>query len=321
MNSKRIKQIIYFVISVFIFSFIASCDKDPVVSKSSFAFDTVITISIYDSSIKKDEKYALIDDAIRMCGDIEDKYSATKETSEIYLYNHFDAPLSADARKLLDKTEYFYKLSDGLFDCSIGSLIDLWNVKERRAVPSLEEISSAMNSEKKYLNFGAVIKGYASDKIKSYFLTKGVKSAIVNLGGNIICIGGKGGLSGFSIGIEEPFRKNSVIKVLDIIDRSVVTSGIYQRYFKEGNDDKIYSHIINPKTGYPVDNDLYSVTVVSDSSLLGDMLSTTILLMNPSRERLLEIIKKINSDFGDSVSIILVNNKYEVIEIDADSAL
>lgn len=319
MQVKYSKLII--AIPLFAMMLLVSCNGNKKVSKSAFAFDTVITISIYDHDINNDKKNSLIEGAIKICNELDDKFSSTKENSEIYLYNNNDNKLSKETLDLLDKTKYFTNLSGGLFDCSIGRLVKLWNVKERKTIPQPYEINEAKDSSKKHLDFGAVIKGYACDKISSYFKEKGVKSAVINLGGNVTCIGGKSNVSGFSIGIEKPFSQNEVIKVLDIVDKSVVTSGIYQRYFIEEGDDKIYHHIIDPFTGYPTDNNLYSVSIVSNSSLLCDMLSTTLMLMNPSRKDLIKIIKKINDDFDDDITVIIVNNKYEVLEFNSKSTL
>lgn len=310
-----------FIPALFAIIFLVSCSGSKKVSKSAFAFDTLITISIYDGNISDTKKEALIDDAIKICAGLDDKFSTTKENSEIYQYNNTSAALSKEALDLIEKTKYFNNLSGGLFDCYIGKLIKLWNVKERKTIPQTYEIVEARDAVKKHLDFGAVLKGYACDKISSYFKAEGVKSAVINLGGNVTCIGGKSNVSGFSIGIEKPFSQNEVIKVLDIVDKSVVTSGIYQRYFIEEGDDKIYHHIIDPFTGYPTDNNLYSVSIVSNSSLLCDMLSTTLMLMNPSREDLIKIIKKINDDFDDDITVIIVNNKYEVLEFNSKSTL
>lgn len=322
MQVKYSKLIIVTALCVIILLvFLVSCAGSKKVSKSAFVFDTLITISIYDSDMSHNKKDSLIDDAIKICNELDDKFSSTKENSEIYLYNNNDNKLSKETLDLLDKTKYFTNLSGGLFDCSIGRLVKLWNVKERKTIPQPYEINEAKDSSQKHLDFGAVIKGYACDKISSYFKEEGVKSAVINLGGNVTCIGGKSNVSGFSIGIEKPFSQNEVIKVLDIVDKSVVTSGIYQRYFTIEGDDKIYHHIINPFTGYPTDNNLYSVSIVSNSSLLCDMLSTTLMLMNPSREDLIKIIKKINDDFDDDIIVIIVNNKYEVLEFNSKSTL
>ena len=101
-----------------------------------------------------------------------------------------------------------------------------------------------------------------------------MKSAIINLGGNVLCIGGKPDNSAFKIGIQKPFADRSeTIAVMDIRDKSVVSSGIYERCFEQ--DGILYHHLLNPKTGYPYDNGLIAVTIISDKSVDGDALSTT----------------------------------------------
>ena len=112
------------------------------------------------------------------------------------------------------------------------------------------------------------------DKIKEFLLSKGVKSAIINLGGNVLCIGSKPDKTPFRIGIQKPFADRSeTIATVDITDQSVVSSGIYERFFEK--DGQLYHHILNPKTGYPYDNSLISVTIICDSSTDGDGLSTS----------------------------------------------
>lgn len=124
------------------------------------------------------------------------------------------------------------------------------------------------------LDLGAIAKGYIADRIKDYLLEQGVKSATINLGGNVLCVGEKPEGTPFKIGIQKPFSDRSeTIAVMNISDKSVVSSGIYERYFEK--DGKIYHHILNPATGYPYDNHLVSVTIISDKSVDGDGLSTS----------------------------------------------
>ena len=112
-----------------------------------------------------------------------------------------------------------------------------------------------------------------ADKIKDYLLEQGVKSALINLGGNVLCIGEKPDGLPFKVGLQKPFKdRNETIAVLNIRDRSVVTSGVYERCFEK--DGVNYHHILDPKTGYPYDNGLLSVTIVSPRSVDGDGLST-----------------------------------------------
>ena len=102
---------------------------------------------------------------------------------------------------------------------------------------------------------------------------EGIRHALINLGGNVLGIGGKPGNTDFNIGIQKPFDEaGSAITSVKISDESVVTSGVYQRYFKVG--DKLYHHILDSSTGYPAKSSLLSVTIVSDSSAQADALST-----------------------------------------------
>ena len=124
------------------------------------------------------------------------------------------------------------------------------------------------------IELGAIAKGYIADRLKDYLVSQNVKSAIINLGGNVLCIGGKPDDSSFKIGIQKPFADRSeTIAVMDIRDKSVVSSGVYERYFEKAGT--LYHHLLNPKTGYPYDNGLIAVTIISNQSVDGDALSTT----------------------------------------------
>lgn len=126
-------------------------------------------------------------------------------------------------------------------------------------------------NEETMIDLGALAKGYIADQIKEYLLKQNVQEALINLGGNILCIGNKMN-EGYTIGISDPQDTSQSILTLQIDDSSVVTSGNYQRYFEI--DGKRYHHILNPQTGYCFDNGLSSVTIISESSLQGDCLST-----------------------------------------------
>ena len=124
------------------------------------------------------------------------------------------------------------------------------------------------------LDLGAIAKGYIADRMKDFLVSKGVKSAIINLGGNVLCIGESPEGRPFQVGIQKPFsERGESLLSLEITDQSVVSSGIYERYFEK--DGVLYHHILNPKTGYPYENDLLSVSIISDRSVDGDGLSTT----------------------------------------------
>ncbi len=154
------------------------------------------------------------------------------------------------------------------------------------------------------IELGAIAKGYIADRLKDYLLSQNVKSAIINLGGNVLCIGGKPDSSSFKIGIQKPFADRSeTIAVMDIKDKSVVSSGIYERCFEQ--DGTLYHHLLNPETGYPYDNGLIAVTIISDESVDGDALSTTCFALG------LEDGMKLAESLDD-VQAFFVTSDYEI---------
>ena len=124
------------------------------------------------------------------------------------------------------------------------------------------------------IDLGAIAKGYIADRIKDYLLENGVNSATINLGGNVLCVGSRPDGTPFKIGLQMPFAdRNETIAALNIDGLSVVTSGVYERHFEL--DGVNYHHLLNPEDGYPYQNGLLSVTIVSPLSVDGDALSTS----------------------------------------------
>ena len=124
------------------------------------------------------------------------------------------------------------------------------------------------------IDLGAIAKGFIADRIKEYLLENNVQSALINLGGNVLLVGSKPNGDDFKVGIQKPFEdRNETIAIMELSDVSIVSSGIYERYFKQ--DDILYHHILNPSTGYPYDTGLTAVTVITNHSVDGDALSTT----------------------------------------------
>lgn len=257
-------------------------------------FDTVIKIDIYD---------AIDDNVLKGCEDLCKKYDAMfsnkVEDSEISQINHAGGnpvEVSRETITLIKKGIYYSELSKGVFDITIAPVSDLWNFKsEEPSVPAPDAVASAV-SHVNYNNIiikdntvrltdpnagidvGAIAKGYIADRLKDYLKSQGVEHAMINLGGNVLAMGNKLDGSDYNIGIQKPFDETgSPITSVKISNKSVVTSGIYQRYFKA--DGKIYHHILDPNTGYPCENNLNSVTIITNSSLTADALSTTCFLL------------------------------------------
>lgn len=265
------------------------CEKNIYpISKTEFMLDTVITITIYDGDPDA------LDGAMTLCKKYENLLSKTIETSDVYKINHSNGTLtqvSPDTAELLNTALNIAKTSNGAFDPTVLPLVEIWDVRNRTVPPEEAEIkenldyvnynniiingTTVTSKKNAQLDLGGIAKGFIADKVKQYLMSKGVTSAVINLGGNTLLIGNKQGQN-FSVGLQKPFGKNGELSaVLNLTDKTVVTSGIYQRYFEFEN--KIYHHIIDPKTGYPCDNEITSVTVITDSSTVADGLSTACL--------------------------------------------
>ena len=147
------------------------------------------------------------------------------------------------------------------------------------------------------VSLGFIAKGYIADQMKAYLLSCHVENAIINLGGNLLAVGSRPDSTPFQFGVQKPFdTQGTPITVLSVVDRSAVSSGVYERYFYQ--EDILYHHILNPATGYPVQNNLLGVTILSDSSMTGDALSTTCFVLGLEEGmRLVESLEGVEAIF------------------------
>ena len=281
------------------------------ISISSIKLNTAVQITIYDSQDKAllDDCLALCDKYELVFSRTNEKSELYKlnhrkntsdkdpnadgQTTPYPVSGTADTwHISEDLASLLSQGLSITRESDGAFDIAIAPLTSLWDfTAEDPKVPDDAAIQKALPlcssdgvtidgqditlpSDDIQFDVGAIAKGYIADRMKDLLVKKGVKSAIINLGGNVLCIGSKPDGTPFKVGIQKPFAdRNETEAVMDITGKSVVSSGIYERCFKQGG--KLYHHILNPQTGYPYDNGLISVTIISDQSVDGDALSTT----------------------------------------------
>ena len=288
-----------------------STTENQPISISSIKLNTAVQITIYDSQDKAllDDCLALCDKyelifsrtnekselyKLNHRKDTSDKDpNADGQTTPYPVSGTADTwHISEDLAALLSEGLDITRESDGAFDIAIAPLTSLWDfTAEDPEVPDDAAIQKALPlcssdgvtidgeditlpSDDIQFDVGAIAKGYIADRLKDFLIKKGIKSAIINLGGNVLCIGSKPDGTPFKIGIQKPFAdRNETEAVMDITEKSVVSSGIYERCFKQ--DGKLYHHILNPQTGYPYDNGLISVTIISDQSVDGDALSTT----------------------------------------------
>jgi len=217
-------------------------------------------------------------------------------------------------RDIIQKGLEYCEVSGGSFDITIEPLTSIWNFKaEEPMIPDKKAVEAALPFvdyrkiflEGNLLSFlqpgmgidlGGIAKGFIADDLKSYLKGQGVRGALISLGGNVLCLGGKSGTEAFRIGIQQPFAdRNETVAAVEVRDLSVVSSGIYERYIKT-EDGIMYHHILNPDTGYSYDNDLLGVTILSEKSADGDGLSTTCFAMG--REKGLQYIDSLKGVYA-----------------------
>lgn len=289
MISEKRRYFALFCLVFVVFSTILSActgSQTKETSKSDFVLNTFAKITIF---CKSDEK--IIDECFDMCRYYESLFSRTEKTSEIYKLNNREITVVSDeTAELISEGLRYSELSGGKFDITIEPLSSLWDFSsDSPSVPSQDAIDAAKShinyqdvtingnivtfeNESVRLDLGAIAKGYIADKVRDYLVSQGIESAIINLGGNVECIGGKTDTDGFEVGIQRPFGDDAIASVT-IADMSVVTSGTYERCFKENG--KSYHHILDPNSGYPFENGLLSVTIIGADSCSCDALSTT----------------------------------------------
>ena len=248
---------------------------------------------------------------------IENLLSKFKESSDIYRVNNLGAnpvKVSKETFEVIKKVKLFCEASDGVFDISISPLLELWGFYNKGKIRSevsdgvLREKLSLIGSDKIILDedrytvyfkipgmaidLGGVAKGYAVDKARDVMINLGVKNALINIGGEVYCLGQGNNRKGWSIGIQHPVRPDKIIAVINLKDKAVSTSGAYEN-FVELNGRRL-GHIINPKTGYPVEGELVSVTVVADDCITTDALATAVFVLG--KEKGLTLLKNFKAE-------------------------
>lgn len=271
------KKSLYLSTALFLV-FLCSCTSAQNTATEIY-FDTAVTITAPCSD-------KVLNGAFSLCEKYENTLSRTKEKSEVSLLSNGENKVSPDTLEVIKKGLYYCNYSDGRFDITISPVVDLWDFKNE-IVPTRDEISEALknvdyqsidvfqstvNTHGKSIDLGGIAKGYIADKLLEYFKDNGVKSGIINLGGNVTVFGN----DFYNIGIKKPFTDSDIVATVKLRDKSVSTSGVYERCFKR--DDVLYHHIIDTKTGFPADTDLLSASVIGDTSADCDALSTICIL-------------------------------------------
>ena len=272
----------------------SSVAADAEFSTDLFAMDTYMTMEAYGPGAQ-----SALNDISSMISDLDSRLSVTNTESEIYQLNHAEGksvPLSDATADLLRKALALGDTTGGALELTSYPLSLAWGfttgdyqIPDQEAIDGLLPLvddsaitldgTSATLPTGAQLDLGAVAKGYAGDRAAELLKAAGVTSALLNLGSSTIrAIGSKPDGSPWRIALQDPNDTSAYAGVVSATDLSIDTSGGYERYF-EGDDGEIYWHILDPGTGYPAKNGLISVTVLSDSALTGDGLSTALFVM------------------------------------------
>lgn len=330
-SNIRKKLLIVLLFSLIGVIFLTACtsnitqENTTPLSRTEFLLGTVTTISLYDHPSEE-----ILDLAMEKLKELEDTLSINKTGTLIDEINDaagiHPVTVDQDTYQVIEKGLSYSKLTNGAFDITVGPIVKLWNIGFPEArVPNSEEIANTLplvGFEKVTLNpndlsvyltepgmrldLGGIGKGYAADEIANLLKENGVEHAIIDLGGNVYTLGDKPGNQLWTVGVQDPFNpRGQIIGRLKTANKSVVTSGIYERYLEDENGHK-YHHILNPKTGYPYENQIAGVTIVSDYSTDGDALSTAVFAMGV--EEGLEFVESL--DGIDAIFITLDSKVY-----------
>jgi thiamine biosynthesis lipoprotein len=269
---------------------------------------TICTINLFEQG--KPELYSLVFARLR---ELEDILSANLEGTDLDRVNQSAGLEPVKVRPelifVLTKALEYAEMSEGSFDPSVGPLVKLWGIgTDRASVPKEEDIQEVkkfidyrdieINQEEgtiflkrpgMALDLGGIAKGYVADEAARLLVDEGVTRGIIDLGGNIFALGTRRSASEsagtyWRIAIQDP-RENrgGFIGVVNVKNKSVVTSGVYERFFEE--DGKSFHHLFCIESGFPVNNDLLSVTIIAEASIDADALSTVAFILGWERSR------------------------------------
>jgi len=282
----------------------------------------------------------VLDDAIVEMQRLEALLSAHVAGSDVYRINNArgeQVSVSAETIEVLAVAEEAFRKSNGAFDVTIGAVLKLWGFgTDDRRVPSAAELLEVMagvgfanvefSREDQWvrlkhpgtrLDFGGVAKGYIVDRAAEFISSRGIRHAVVDAGGDVRIVGGRPNIPRWRgarparVGVQDPVTRANLIAVVSVMDAAVLTSGDYERYFME--DGVRYSHIIDPRTGRPVQG-LSSVTIVASKAAVADALATAVMVLGP--EAGMSLIEAL-----DGVEALLITAEQELIMSSGMAAL
>ncbi len=325
-KKKQWEIVLMGMILVMIFFALSNNQSNKTITQTDFLLDTFVSVTLYGEN---DE--ALLEKPFQRIKELEKRLTAYDAASDLGLIKE-NAGLQAvtvseNTFEIIKESFKYSKLSQGKFDVTINPLVDLWGIHspEVRNPPKEEAIAEAiakidfekieldeaqktvyLTKPAMSINLGAIAKGYIADEMMSLLKDQGVSHALINLGGNVLVLGGKDNKTSFSVGVEDPLNPGQgYLGVVSMVTGSVVTSGNYERYFTDFKGRR-YHHILDPDTGYPAETGLNQVTVLAKQSIDSDALSTTLFLLGA--EEGMTLVKNL-----DGVEAIFVTDGNDII--------
>jgi thiamine biosynthesis lipoprotein len=313
-------------------------------SRAEFVMGTVCSVTLYDQA--KTQVYRDIFSRLR---EIEDRMSANLPDSDVTRVNAAAGVASVqvhnDVFDVIERALFYAEISGGAFDPTVGPLVSLWGIGgDDPRVPTQEEIDAVLplvnwrdvelDRERRTvflrqpgmaLDLGGIAKGYAADEAAALIRQARLKRAIIDLGGNIMTFGVRQDGRPWRVGIQNPLDdRGAYIGIVEVRDRTVVTSGVYERNFEA--DGVLYHHIFSPFDGYPISNGLLSVTIIADTSIDADALSTAVFVMGYERGMaLIESLEGIEGIFvfedmsvrkTEGVELVIADESYRLLTFD-----
>jgi len=320
-----LKPLLALIIVIALLGGCAKKQSGEQISETRLLLDTFCTITIHG-----DVDQRLLDEAFEICEEYEKLLSITIEGSDIWRINNAGGePVTVDPRtiEVIEAGLEFAKITDGMFDITIGRLSRLWDfgATEEVKVPSEPEIKTAsatidytkvkiegetvqLVDPDAWIDLGGIAKGFIGDRIAEHLMLRGAAGALINLGGDIITAGNRQDGKPWRIALRDPFGEaEDRLGVFEISGLSVISSGTYERKFEK--DGVTYHHILDPHTGYPVVSDIVSATVVSGNGMVGEGLATAAVLMGSARAR--EMFEKTPGFIG--AALVLENGELQRI--------
>ena len=286
------KRIFGIFLCLFLLSGCGAAEEAAASTRYLTAMDTVMTLTAYGAN--RDQA---LEEAVAEIQRLDSLLSIGSDSSDISRLNREKtAVLSPDAASLLESALNLARDTQGVFDPTVYPLVKLWGFYDKDYhVPSRQELSDALAKVNyrevslgedrqaslgpgQQIDLGGIGKGYTSQRVTELLRQAGITSAMVSLGGNVQCLGAKPDGSPWNIGIRDPFGEE-LYAAVQVTDKAVITSGGYERYFEDPETGTVYRHILDPRTGFPAEKGLSSVSIVTSDGTLGDGLSTALYIM------------------------------------------